>query len=522
MTAGMESQSSNQLPSSVEEYDVCIVGAGAAGLVLGEIFSTQSKLRICILENGPDHFKDRKEPFTVTSRGKHHAGVNDGRVTAFGGATNTWGGGLIRLSHADFDALNGRPDTRWPISFDSMVPHYEAVEKIFDFSAAPEGPQNVVIDEGDLLVRRREIPVLPFRSKNFAHRFGPGLRSRSSVVIHCNATIQQIHPNPAGGVESLDVSIMGAAPRRIRARAFIISAGIVNSNLLAQRVFQACGLPKAAHECGTYFHDHISFPIARLHPKSQGAFSRRFGYRFERGLMIGEHFDIESKSQRIPGGFLHLAFDMAESTILRPVRDVLNLIQRRNFSEYRFPSLREMVDLSIGLPRLGITRYIFGRLYLDKGTKVLATLDLEQVPQSDWKIEGDASKAQCQVSWDVSAEDAKFAAQYVPICHQIMQQLRKESDFDIESMIPDPATQFPAFAAHLRKASVDTLHSSGGLRMGDYPEALVDDQLRLKGVPNVHIVSAAVFPRVGTSNPTLTILALGHRLAQRLMHELRS
>lgn len=504
----------------VESYDVCIIGAGAAGLVLAEIFSTQSKLKVCIIENGPDHFKDRKEPYQVRSVGKFHAGVNDGRITAFGGATNTWGGGLIRLSPADFDALDGRSDTRWPMSFESMVPHYEAIENIFDFRAAPEGPENIIIDEGDLVVRRREIPVLPFRSKNFAHRFGPGLRARSSVTIHCNADILKIHPGARGGVEKLDVVIDKTAPRTIAAKSFIITAGLVNSNLIAQRFFNACGLAAHAQRSGTYFHDHVSFPMARMHPKSQGAFSRRFGYRFERGLMIGEHFDIESKTQRIPGGFLHLAFDMSESTVLRPVRDVLNLIQRRNFSEYRLPSLREMAALVVGLPRLGITRYIFGRLYLDRGTKVLATLDLEQIPQGEWKIEGDAAQGRCQVAWDLSRDDARFAAQYVPICHQIMQRLRKESDFDIEPMVPDPVKEFEAFAAHIRKVSVDTLHSSGGLRMGTQPDDLVDPELRLQGIPNVHVVSAAVFPRVGTSNPTLTILALGHRLAARLMREL--
>lgn len=511
---------SNNPSTSTESYDICIIGAGAAGLVLAEIFSTQSKLKVCILENGPDHFKDRKEPYHVESKGKFHAGVNDGRITAFGGATNTWGGGLIRNSHADFDPLDGRSDTRWPMSFESMIPHYEAIENIFDFRAAPEGPQNIIIDEGDLVVRRREIPVLPFRSKNFAHRFGPGLRARPSVTIHCNADIKHIHSAPSRHITALDVTIAGSAPRTITAKHFIISAGLVNSNLIAQRFFSACGMASFADRTGTYFHDHVSFPIARMHPKKQGPFSRKFGYRFERGLMIGEHFDIESKSQRIPGGFLHLAFDMSESTILRPVRDVLNLIQRRNFSEYRLPSLREIAALAIGLPRLGITRYIFGRLYLDRGTKVLATLDLEQIPQPNWKIQGDASQSTCQVDWDLSQDDARYAAQYVPICHQIMQRLRKESDFDIEPMIPDPVKEFDAFAAHIRKVSVDTLHNSGGLRMGTRPDDLVDADLRLQGIPNTYVVSSAVFPRVGTSNPTLTILALGHRLATRLMREL--
>ena len=47
-------------------------------------------------------------------------------------------------------------------------------------------------------------------------------------------------------------------------------------------------------------------------------------------------------------------------------------------------------------------------------------------------------------------------------------------------------------------------------------DALVDPQLRLAGANNVYVLSLSVFPRVGTSNPTLTLLALGHRLARQL------
>src|SRR2546423_8239648 len=72
-------------------FDVCVIGAGAAGLVLTEQLSRDPSMRVCLLEAGPENFSDRKEPFFVRSLGKPHAGVNEGRLTAFGGATNTWG-----------------------------------------------------------------------------------------------------------------------------------------------------------------------------------------------------------------------------------------------------------------------------------------------------------------------------------------------------------------------------------------------------------------------------------------------
>ena len=63
----------------------------------------------------------------------------------------------------------------------------------------------------------------------------------------------------------------------------------------------------------------------------------------------------------------------------------------------------------------------------------------------------------------------------------------------------------------------DVNHHMGGARMSaSAADGVVDDQLQLWGVPNLHVCSAAVFPTGGHSNPTLTLLALVARLADRL------
>lgn len=513
----MESAPAASQAPQTSEFDVCVIGAGAAGLVLTEILSRKEDLRVCLLEAGPDHFRDRVEPFLVRSTRKEHLSSNDGRVTAFGGATNTWGGGLMRLSPADFEPLEGRPDTAWPIPYQSLVRHYEAVESMFGFAASPEGPESIFLDRADLCVRRREIPILPFRSKNFSQRFGPTLRGRSNVTILCNATIERYHPSPAGGLAHLEVKIKDGRRLHVAARRFVVSAGIINTNLLAERILEACGVQDWVEAPGQFFHDHLSFPLAVVRPRSQSEFSRRFGYRFERGLMLGEHFDVETKGARLPGAFLHLAFDTSESSILRPVRKVLIAIQQRTISLRQCPSPGEIGPMLVGLPRLGMMRYLRRRLYLDPGTKVLATLDLEQVPLREWRLEREPDGTGCTVTWDVAPEDAAHAARYIPVCREILRRLQAEAAFEIEEVLPDLETDPNSLINHLKHKAVDAYHGAGGLRMSASHTALVDPQLRLTGVNTVHILSTAVFPRVGTSNPTLTILALGHRLAEHLL-----
>src|SRR5262249_9006414 len=66
----------------------------------------------------------------------------------------------------------------------------------------------------------------------------------------------------------------------------------------------------------------------------------------------------------------------------------------------------------------------------------------------------------------------------------------------------------------------DVNHHMGGTRMSATPnEGVVNDKLQVWGVPNLYVCSTSVFPTSSHSNPTLTLLALGTRLAAKLTAE---
>ena len=63
-------------------------------------------------------------------------------------------------------------------------------------------------------------------------------------------------------------------------------------------------------------------------------------------------------------------------------------------------------------------------------------------------------------------------------------------------------------------------HHLGTTRMGHDPRAsVVDRDCRVHGVVNLSIASSAVFPTSSQANPTLTVVALALRLAERLRSE---
>jgi choline dehydrogenase-like flavoprotein len=65
-------------------------------------------------------------------------------------------------------------------------------------------------------------------------------------------------------------------------------------------------------------------------------------------------------------------------------------------------------------------------------------------------------------------------------------------------------------------------HHLGTTRMStDRAKGVVDEHSRVHGMENLHIAGSSVFPTPGIVNPTLTIIALAVRLADRLRPELR-
>ena len=62
-----------------------------------------------------------------------------------------------------------------------------------------------------------------------------------------------------------------------------------------------------------------------------------------------------------------------------------------------------------------------------------------------------------------------------------------------------------------------TAHHMGTTRMSDHPaDGVVDRDLRVHGIDNLHIAGSSVFPTGGWAFPTFTLVALSMRLAEHL------
>jgi choline dehydrogenase len=70
--------------------------------------------------------------------------------------------------------------------------------------------------------------------------------------------------------------------------------------------------------------------------------------------------------------------------------------------------------------------------------------------------------------------------------------------------------------AYARSTSNTVYHPVGTCRMGaeDDPEAVVTPELKVKGIQNLRVADASVFPFIVTPNPAVTCMMIGERCAE--------
>ena len=88
---------------------------------------------------------------------------------------------------------------------------------------------------------------------------------------------------------------------------------------------------------------------------------------------------------------------------------------------------------------------------------------------------------------------------------------------------PGPDVQSDeALSEYARRAAHTVYHPAGTTKMGDLEHdemAVVDANLKIKGLKNVRIADAGVFPEMVSVNPMLTVLAIGEKCAELLAEE---
>ncbi len=496
---------------AVFDADLCIVGAGAAGITIARDLAG-SALRICLLEGGgfaasrasQDLYAGRMLN-SYTDRPGHLEYLTYSRLRYFGGSTNHWAGWCRPLDASDFERRSWVPNSGWPIRRETLEPWYRRAAETCEIPAFPDDPP--LPDSGprapyaldDRRVATRLIYISP--PTRFGERYRDEIVEASNIRVFLDTNVVALHAHESGS--ALDrIAVRTHAGRRfsLRPRGTVLAAGAIENArlLLLSNHEQPEGLGNRHDQVGRYFMDH--------------PFVERAGQWWVTAPPGGggEPADLYRRHGPIPttGGRARGVIVVADA--VREREQLLHgMVQIEDFWRWNSGLLDEAVaHLTGAVAALGSG---------ESGQRVVSSTLLcvgEQSPNPDSRVtlaeERDRfGLRKAQLDWQLTELDARSVRRTVEITADALgRALAGRARILVSEHQPWPET-------------TGRSHHMGTTRMHDDPRrGVVDADCRVHGLANLWIAGSSVFPTCGYANPTLTLVALAHRLADRLRREL--
>jgi choline dehydrogenase-like flavoprotein len=533
----------------VLDADICIVGAGAAGIAIALQFEYRRE-KLIVLEAGGwkrDAATQALYEGSVEAMSPHPPLMRYRRRT-FGGSTGIWGGRCVPFDQIDFEARPWMQQSGWPLRFTDLLPFYERASKLcetggFAFSADEAFPRGMRaplagfqgVHFTDARIERFSCPT------DFGRRYGGRLKQAANIEVMLHANVVKLCATMDGArIDTVQAETLKGRHFQVRAGSVVLANGGLEAPrlLLASRDHHALGIGNGYDQVGRHYMTHIAGTIGEIVPS--GPKKPFLGYdRTDDGVYCRRRFALTEASQRALGvgnfiGRLHhprlsdpahrsgalsavylarpfIAFEYASrlhaqgrlpakgfSGHLRNVVFDLPGVagfawhwwRRRKLAVRKFPSL-------VVHPRSGVYSLDFHAEQApnpDSRVSIMRERDRLGVPKIhvDWRMCA-ADLRTVRLSLAALAEDFSRSGCAV---------LRYDS-----SEILDAVQRDGAYGGH----------HIGTARMSVSPrEGVVDATCRVHGMKNLYIAGSAVFPTSSQANPTLTIVAMALRLAALL------
>lgn len=506
-------------------YDICIVGAGAAGIILGvELDGTGYD--VCVLEAGERVYdKVVQELFRGEVTGDRFPALRNTRLAALGGTTAVWAGWCRPLEELDF---TGRPEVgscAWPFSRDDLAQAYGRAMKLCGLANTDVGCQASQILETAALLPFEHADIahhsFHVRANHFGEVFSQTLERSDNVAVCLRAPVLRLcTENGDDGISHVLVRAANGQDQRVFAKRFVLATGgIENARMLLLSGGSPDRSPGNAYGLvGRFFADHPFVDPGELVLTAPGALVRYFPQDAGgAGTSIRDVFSIREQileRERILNGgiFFYPRYEAHRAFATPEVKAGLEYVNK----------LRRKAVPGDGLQLLGTAMRAPAHL----ATAALRRLLIRNGPAVRWRLramfesefrydnfveltrERDAlGRPGPHVHWQLNELDLRSMARVVALLDQA---LRDADVGRIELAFPDTPEAW-------RAAAEGGKHHMGTTRMHRAAsEGVVDPNGKVHGCNNLYLTGSSVFPSGGYANPTLTIVALAVRLAAHL------
>jgi choline dehydrogenase-like flavoprotein len=492
----------NQLEASFEpaSYDLCIVGAGAAGISIANALDKSGK-RVCLLEGGGEQFSQESQSIYKGQTGDLAYRVKNSRLRFFGGTTNHWSGWCSPYDASDFEPswfeMSG-----WPIPESELFPYYgqtseilELIDSNFSDEFWQEKLGKFVAFKNEEIVNRLTLFSKPVR---FGTKYKATLQASSNVDVFVNANVFDL------ALSDDAQTVKSVFAKNASGKAFIFNTkncvlacgGIENARLLLNfRKQTPKGLGNQNDQVGRYFMEHIHWrhkhsPL-QVMINSLEEFSKN--YRLprrssERPPLISWQINSDiRKEKRLANSHVHELFDFEEAGDMEA-------------------NLFNMHEKLKGKPGEPTRNYIFFA---------------EQLPNPESRVtllEDRCSLGlnRTNLKWSLLEDDLRSVTESLMIFAKAIGKNAlgnaRVSDWALEGKFLDEE-----YIEGVEGGN----HHMGTTKMSASPkDGVVDEYCRVHGMNNLYIAGSSVFPTGGAVGPTFTIVALALRLSDYLKQKM--
>ena len=468
----------------LQDCDVCILGAGPAGITLAlTLARARPDWQIVLAEGGGESLPTPEQNDSYQPAGDDPGVYPIGatRLRYLGGTSNHWGGWCRPFDADIFSPRDWLGSDGWPIGHAALAPYYRQAAGWCEIDSDDYDPDTHLAGHGETLIDVASSSLLCHKlfrfspPTRFGVRYRPDLESTGNLQCWVNATATALAIDD-DRVRNVELAHSGGLRARLKARQVIVAmGGVENARFLLNAQSGAApdsGLASPA--LGRYFADHLGFVPARalLPPRLD------YGRRAHESGPVMPVLSLHPDAQRE----LKLTNCSITAAPLADAQTLPNHYGRNS---------------AFGL---GGDDYWWYRIQIV----------IEPQPNPDSRIllgdERDALDVpRLRIDWRMHEGDRDRGDRLVSALNRDWGSRR------IGRLLALPPAQ--AF----ERAPTFVAHHMGATRMGENAEgSVVDADGRVHGIENLHVAGSSVFPSYGFSNPTLTIVALALRMGERL------
>lgn len=496
--------------NSVIEGDICIVGAGAAGISMALEWANTA-YNVILLEGGGFNVEaDVQDLYAGESVGQRYFPLQSARLHFFGGTTGHWAGWSSPYDPQDFEHRPWIPHSGWPITRKDLDPFYNRASEIvelqkysFDVDAyTGDDPELVRLPfDDDSPVWTKMWQLSP--PTRFGKKYRDAIVNSPNIHLYTHANVCNIEANEAvSAIEGVEIRDLNGKSHTVRARRFVLACGAMQNArmLLASNTQAPAGLGNDNDLVGRYFMEHLEVDSARLILPNPGPMklytvdifiSKFFG---ELSLTAAKQKDLKSLNC---------------TASLRPVPNSESPLSIERYPEDAAVTIR-MFEAMEERARSGNTTLIDHSKLKTYGMNTR----LEQAPNPNSRISLSREKdalgvPRTKLDWQLTELDKHSIRSFYETVGQEAGRLGIGRVQLNDWLLEDD----PMWPSHLAGG----WHHMGTTRMHTSPgEGVVDENCRVHGIDNLYVAGSAAFPTAGAANPTLTIIALSLRLSDHL------